>query len=180
MIATNKHEYCLYLLKEGQIDSCEKHDGGIELKGTFIYMTDYSQDEVMSDCIEHCIKTLECVAISFYAKPNCYFHTNSTFIASDISGWQSIIFLEKIRKDVKFIDTAVVGISRGFENDNDKHANLDECKKLCEKDKYCVAYSHCDCPTETDQCQRFRKEEIQGLRKDTGKTTVFISRPSNI
>lgn len=184
LIATNKHEYCLYLLREGKVDSCENLDGGIEMKGTRLF-NDYYHLKVssVSECIEVCIQELACVATTFcstctgWGLNRCYLFSHSQYAYArnqEEVTWQSNLWPEKITTNVEFRNTTVVGIPRGFKNDNDKRANRNECEKLCNNDKYCVAYSHCDCPNKSVQCHLFSKEEIRGLRNETGTTTVFI------
>ncbi|KAH3850753.1 hypothetical protein DPMN_093226 [Dreissena polymorpha] len=105
---------------------------------------------------------------------------NGSTIRASSPNWQSNIFPQRLNSKIKYIDTRINGVARGFENDHDRKANLTTCRKLCIRDAHCVAYTHCDCPDKVAQCTKYSKESISGLEKESGTTTFFISSRHNI
>ncbi|XP_045195862.2 uncharacterized protein LOC123551192 [Mercenaria mercenaria] len=189
-IDTKKHEYCLYLRRQGKVESCDSLVAGVELAKTRLY-GNYKEMKVAlsSECIEKCLEEVECVAVAIcitcdssnFAFNTCYMYTESKYSTSadrtetENAVWQSNIFPEKMKSQIEFSDTAVVGVPRGFEKDQDKTASQRKCHELCIKDAHCVAYTHCDCPNKIVKCNMYSKERISGLEKESGTKAFFIS-----
>lgn len=182
LIATNKNLYCQNLLKLGKVGGCGKIDYEIKLNNTvFGDATTHHSFSSASECVDGCRKRTDCGEISYLTLSSsitkCNYYNNKLLLyAKEFKQAVSIVFPNKIGHHRYLNDTAVVGIFNRFQNDNDRHASLEKCEGLCIENAYCVAFSHCDCPTETAQCKLFSKEQINGLRMETGTTTSFISR----
>ncbi|XP_053385103.1 uncharacterized protein LOC128550313 isoform X2 [Mercenaria mercenaria] len=194
-IETKKHEYCLYLLRQGKIESCDSLVAGIELVKTRLF-GHYKEMQVAlsTKCIEKCLDEIQCVAVTFchictvdsYSYNTCYmyseieYQTYAEHTETEDSIWQSNIFPEKLRSQIEFNNTAIVGVPRGYENDRDKNASLEECHLLCLKDAHCVAYTHCDCPKNIVKCNMYSKGRISGLENEPDTKSFFISSHQNI
>ncbi|KAH3885872.1 hypothetical protein DPMN_009870 [Dreissena polymorpha] len=187
-IDTNKLRYCSYLRDEGKVDSCDDLVAGVELKKTKLH-NHYKETQVglSSECVETCLEDVECVGATICTNctsndihyNTCYMFkengNNAYSVRAELPTWQSNIFSEKLKSQIKFSDTRINGVARGFENDDDKKANLTTCLKLCIQDAHCVAYTHCDCPDKVAQCTMYSKVSISGLERDEGTTTFFIT-----
>ncbi|XP_045196195.2 uncharacterized protein LOC123551375 [Mercenaria mercenaria] len=189
-IDTKKHEYCLYLRRQGKVESCDSLVAGVELAKTRLF-DHYKEMQIAlsSECIEKCLEDVECVAVTIcitcdssnYAFNTCYMYTERGYSTTaertetENAVWQSNIFPEKMKFQIEFSDTTVVGVPRGFEKDEDKTANQSKCHELCIKDAHCVAYTHCDCPSKIIKCNMYSKERISGLEKESGTKAFFIS-----
>ncbi|KAH3886149.1 hypothetical protein DPMN_010150 [Dreissena polymorpha] len=185
-IDKNRLEYCKYLREQGKVDSCDSLVAGVELKKTRMH-SHYKETQVglTSECVEKCLEDVECVGATICTKCAsndiqyniCYMFKENVYNAYSVSSptWQSNIFTEKIKSQIKFSNTGINGVARGFENEDDKKANLTKCHKLCIQDAYCIAYTHCDCPSKVAQCNMYSKVSISGLEKEVGTTTFFIS-----
>ncbi|KAH3850784.1 hypothetical protein DPMN_093257 [Dreissena polymorpha] len=143
-IDTYKLEYCSYLREKGQVDSCDGLVAGIELKKTSLdgyYKT--TQVGLSSECVEKCLEDVECVAATIctgcnstvFSYNTCYMFSenrnNGSTIRASSPNWQSNIFSEKLNSQIKYINTRINGVARGFENDDNKKANLTTCRTLC-------------------------------------------------
>ncbi|XP_053396849.1 uncharacterized protein LOC123553325 [Mercenaria mercenaria] len=194
-IETYKHEYCLYLRKQGEVESCDSLVAGVELAKTRLY-EHYKETKVArsSTCIENCLEEIECVAVtmcitcesSSYEFNTCFMYkergysTTAERTETENAVWQSNIFPPKLRSQIEFSDTTVVGVPRGFEKDEDKTASQSKCHELCIMDAHCVAYTHCDCPSKEVKCNMYSKERISGLEKESGTKAFFISSHQDI
>ncbi|KAH3773751.1 hypothetical protein DPMN_175119 [Dreissena polymorpha] len=193
-IDTYKHEYCLYLQEKGQVDSCDSLVAGIQMKIFFAIMYDWNMASRVgssSECVEKCLEDVGCVVASICTGCNrtdvdynmCFMWDENIVprlivIKSQIV--QINIFSEKIKNSQIYMETRINGVARGFENDNDRKANLTTCRKLCIQDVHCVAYTHCDWPNKVAKCSKYSKESISGLEIESGTTTYFISSRRNI
>ncbi|XP_045189767.2 uncharacterized protein LOC123547063 [Mercenaria mercenaria] len=189
-IDTKKHEYCLYLQKQGEVESCDSLVAGVELGKTRLFHH-YKEMQVAlsTECIEKCLEEVECVAVTVcitcksdnFAHNTCYMYKESgNMVTADRTEaenaiWQSNIFPEKMKNQIEFSDAAIVGVPRGFENDQDKTSDQSKCHELCIKDAHCVAYTHCHCPDKIVKCNMYSKERTSGLIKQPGTKAFFIS-----
>ncbi|XP_045179352.2 uncharacterized protein LOC123538976 isoform X2 [Mercenaria mercenaria] len=189
-----KKGYCEYLRKKGTVESCESLVAGIELANTRLHGP-YKEMQVAligSECIEKCLEEIQCVAVTactsckngHYAFNTCYLfeETGHSTSAEKNTMWQSNIFPEKMNYQIQFNNTAIVGVPRGFENDQGKSASLTQCHELCIKDAHCVAYTHCDCPNKISKCKLYSKKStlLSGLEEEPDTKAFFISRRQNI
>jgi hypothetical protein len=187
LITKTQTSYCHNLQKNGKVETCENLVAGIEMKNTRLFKH-YKElaVESVSHCIETCLQEVDCEATTFCQTckstdngyKTCYLYKQNGYMssASKDEKWQSNIYSEKIKSQIEFIDTGVVGSQRGFENPDDgKHADVSTCYKLCMEDAYCVAYSHCECPEKKDPCKMYSKEHLTSLERESGTNTYFIS-----
>ncbi|XP_053386287.1 uncharacterized protein LOC128550715 [Mercenaria mercenaria] len=184
-ITSNKSEYCKFLMDQGQLDSCEELIAGIELSNTLIY-GNYRAVKVssISECIDKCLQEVKCMATTFcltctsnmFGYKTCYlFQESGTQTATQFEGTKTVIIQEKIKMQKEILNTTIIGVPRGFENANDEKSSVQKCQELCFNDAYCVAYTHCECPSKTTKCQMFSKERMTGLKVESGTNTFFIS-----
>ncbi|XP_045208038.2 uncharacterized protein LOC123559932 [Mercenaria mercenaria] len=186
-INSHKLKYCRYLQITGQVESCKELAIGITLQHT---MMENSKKTLavasLSVCIETCLEEIDCAAISFCVSctsghsmyKRCNMFSGLLRIRAkktDNPIWQSNIFSDKIQNKTSFANTAIVGVARGFNNDEDNKANLNRCEQLCIEDAYCVAYCHCDCPTRIQKCKLYSEGQIGGLMEENGSQTFFLS-----
>lgn len=186
-----KTEYCLFLQKNGKVETCESQMAGIELKNTMLSVH-YSKipASTISDCVDMCLEEIQCEAISFCINcPDNNIDHKTCHLFNGENGkilmarqtetpgflWQSIVFPEKIDSEIKLTNVSVIGMARGFEKEGDKTADLVKCKELCIQDAYCSAYSFCDCKDQVSKCKMFSMKLIIGLKSAAKIDTYFIS-----
>lgn len=186
-INMQKSKYCTYLKDHGKLESCDDLTPGLILEQTrlFNHYREYGVSSV-TECVEKCLQKIQCVGITYCKTCSekdpqhkiCFLYkeTGSTSAnKTEVSEWQSTIFPEKLKTQIEFRDTSIGGVPRGFENDDDKMADLFKCQQLCIQDAYCVAYSHCECPSRTDKCLMYSEDQVNGLKKEAGIQSFFIS-----
>lgn len=191
-ISNLKHKYCTSLQVTGQVESCSQLAPGITLENTKLEVYAATNQSVasISECLEVCLQNIKCVAISYCVTcsdgdsdhKQCYMFnektsTNYYSVKTDENTdvWQSYVFADKINHILAFANTEVVGIPRGFVNDDDKKANETECERLCKIDAFCVAYTYCYCINQVSDCQLYSEGQIRGLNWKSDTKTVFIS-----
>ncbi|XP_052065202.1 uncharacterized protein LOC127704995 [Mytilus californianus] len=185
-------DYCKYLLKRGLVDSCDPLKPGLMLEHTsmsFHYVN--AKAKTLSECIDLCENELDCIAMTYCtecSKSSLYFHVCYKYntknnpkgihgaSTSDGRRWNSVIFTFKIKSYVELDKTAVRGISRLPVRKSKAVTDAAECKWLCIRDAYCVAYTFCKCPKRKSKCLTYAEHRIHGLKRDTESTTYFIDR----
>ncbi|XP_053408751.1 perivitellin-2 67 kDa subunit-like [Mercenaria mercenaria] len=190
-IENQKYRYCQFLQVTGQVESCRELAPGITLERTKLQTTNMNTSVVVSisDCLEQCLQNVNCAAMSYCVTcssnvteyKTCYMFKEinssrySALRTDDTFVWQSYIFSDKVNYSIEFVNTAIVGVARGLEDDNDKKASKSRCEELCMNDAYCVAYSHCDCTDKVSRCQLYSEGQVKGLYVESGTKTSFIS-----
>jgi hypothetical protein len=185
-----KMEYCLYLQKKGEVESCDDLVAGTELRNTRI-LGHYKERAVssVSDCIEVCLQEIQCEAVSFCTTcskrdnhyKTCYLIKNKgkrlAVSKSDNPNavWQSNVFPGKIRSQLHISRTSINGVPRGVENEEDKNADLQRCKELCIEDAHCSAYSYTHSDDKVTRCQMYSTDLINSLQTEDYTDTFFIS-----
>jgi hypothetical protein len=189
-IVSYKQNYCLFLQKKGEIESCEDLAAGIELKNTRI-VGHYKEEAVssVSDCIEICLDDIPCVAVSFcttcsaknrdYKTCHLIAENNTDSLTSiktddENAEWQTNVFPGKIDVQLVVNSTGIIGVPRGFENEEDKKADSKKCQQLCIEDAYCSAYSYTESADTVSRCKMYGKEQMNGLQPEATDTDTFF------
>ncbi|XP_063398538.1 uncharacterized protein LOC134683277 [Mytilus trossulus] len=185
-------DYCKYLLKRGIVDSCDPLKPGLMLEYTSLaYFYNNVPAKSVSECIDLCENEKDCIAMAYCTECNnrynsfhvCYMYNpkNNPKGMSGISKlgsqrWDSVIFTFKIEYYLQLDHTAVRGISRLPAAKSMRVTDSAECKWLCIRDSFCVAYTFCICPKRKHKCLTYAEHRIHGLKNDKESTTVFITR----
>ena len=193
-IKKNKAEYCKYLKKLGQLDSCDTPPPGLVLKKTRLYahfkVTTVSTNR---QCNDKCLELSDCEAITICQlcktdEKVCYMFSNffNTFrqvpsyrIRAETDKtdeeWKTIVFISKISIKMKMFDTTVVGAQRSSDTDTKYIHTEHGCYGLCFNDEHCVAYTfHHGRENKITKCRFFSENGITGLIKEIGTVTQFI------
>ncbi|KAK3580231.1 hypothetical protein CHS0354_012759 [Potamilus streckersoni] len=180
-----KNEYCSYLHKKGLVDTCQDLTEGLILKETALSGTTDVENLDRSRCIKACLERYSCVAISFcrecttndYNYNSCQMYTESISITgTKTNGMETTIIISKIKKQLKFSDTAIIGRERiANQTMNVRRMNVHDCLSRCLDDAHCVAFTFCECSNTERNCKLYSEEGINQLETERGTDTYFIS-----
>ena len=189
-IVRYKADYCKFLQKKGEVESCEDLVAGIELSNTRI-LGHFDEKAVgsVSECIEVCLDDIGCAAVSFCTTCSAKTHDYKTcYLISERSRrvltsikaddedaeWRSNVFPRKLDSKLILNSTSVIGVPRGFENEKDKEADIKKCEELCTQDAYCSVYSFSKSSDKISKCKMYGTEQMNGLQPEADTDTFFL------
>ncbi|XP_060563200.1 uncharacterized protein LOC132722694 isoform X2 [Ruditapes philippinarum] len=187
-INKTKHAYCQSMISKGEVESCQSLTPGMMLDGTRLYHYYDSIVSTYKECIDHCLKLIDCVAITYcdtcdrYRNyyQTCYMYSTVKKISGDEgTNWKSMFLIGKSSEDLILDGTDIKGTKRELDVedlDDERNINSTKCKQLCIDDPHCIAYSYCDCDEVEQKCKIYSFENIGGLKRESRTTTVFVAK----
>ena len=184
-IEDNKRKYCEVLKAKGLVDNCADLSAGLRIKNTIIHHGWFDKEVLSSigKCIDKCFKTNNCVAIDFCvgcvssdsSYDICYMYDEiQSKRAGNNEKWETAIISPKIKQQMIFDNTAVIGIERSLDNGTDV-TTVRQCFAACLDDLFCAAFTFCECPDKDKPCTLYSDGHIT-LHQESGTSTHFISR----
>lgn len=187
-INKTKHAYCQSMISKGEVESCQSLTPGMMLDGTRLYHDYDSKVLTYKECIDHCLKLIDCVAITYCDTcdrynndyQTCYMYSTIKKIAGDEhANWKSMLLIGKSSKDLILDGTEIKGSERELDVedvDDKRNINSKTCTQLCINDPHCIAYSYCNCDEVEQKCKLYSFENIGGFKKESRTTTVFVAK----
>jgi hypothetical protein len=187
-INKTKHAYYQSMISKGEVESCQSLTPGMMLDGTRLYHDYDSKILTYKECIDHCLKLIDCVAITFCDTcdrynndyQTCYMYSTIKKIAGDEhANWKSMLLIGKSSEELILDGTEIKGSERELDVedvDDKRNINSKTCTQLCINDPHCIAYSYCNCDEVEQKCKLYSFENIGGFKKESRTTTVFVAK----
>ncbi|XP_060596103.1 uncharacterized protein LOC132750178, partial [Ruditapes philippinarum] len=187
-INKTKIEYCQSMILNGEVESCQSLTPGMMLEGTRLHRHYDSIVLSYKECIDHCLKLIDCVAITFCdtcKSQNNHYHTCYMYSTENpISGaeddnWKTMLLIGKSSKNLTLDETDIKGTAREFDVENiddRRNITITNCEQFCMEDAHCIAYSYCDSDEVEQKCKLYSFDNVKGFERKSRTTTVFVAK----
>ncbi|XP_060563204.1 uncharacterized protein LOC132722697 [Ruditapes philippinarum] len=187
-IRETKRDYCLSLISKGEVESCELLSPGLMLDRTRLHKHYDSVVLSNKECIDHCLKLIDCVAITFCDScgsqnnhyHTCYMYSTANSISAEADyNWKAMLLIGKSSKKLTLDETDIKGSPRQFDAediDDRKNITITNCEQFCMKDAHCIAYSYCDSGEVEQNCKLYSSDNVRGFEEKSRTTTIFVAK----
>ena len=186
-IIDTKHAYCMSLIARGEVESCQSLSPGLMLGRTRLINHYDSIVSSYKECIDHCLKLISCVAITFcdtcdsssHNYHTCYMYNTDMEISGRLDeSWKTAFFIGKSNEMFELKGTEVIGNDRSLPTGDERNTTVKICEELCIKDAHCIAYSYCarEEVEQAEKCKLYSFDNVEGFKEESRTTTVFVSK----